>query len=61
MTLQEKVDQLGILGADHADLETLIREGHADGTIGTEPGDYDAYVGDDITATASVAFTLAGP
>lgn len=33
----------------------------ADNTIGTEPGDYDVYVGDDATATASAAFTLAGP
>jgi beta-glucosidase len=29
-----------------------------DGTVGTEPGDYDIYVGDDATATASAAFTL---
>ncbi len=30
----------------------------ADGSIGTEPGDYDIYVGSDATATASAAFTL---
>lgn len=44
MTLEEKVGQLSILGADHRDLETLIREGRVGGTNGVLPGrDVAAY------------------
>lgn len=44
MTLEEKVGQLSILGADHGDLEALIREGHVGGTNGVLPGrDVAAY------------------
>lgn len=38
MTLQEKVGQLSILGADHKDLKELIRKGLLGGTNGVLPG-----------------------
>ncbi|MGA0586558.1 beta-glucosidase BglX [Dyella sp. KRB-257] len=44
MTLEEKVGQLSILGADRGDLEALIREGRVGGTNGVLPGrDVAAY------------------
>lgn len=44
MTLDEKIGQLTILGADHAGLETLAREGRLGGTNGVLPGrDVAAY------------------
>ncbi len=44
MTLEEKAGQLSILGADHGDLETLVREGRVGGTNGVLPGrDVAAY------------------
>lgn len=38
MTLEEKVGQLSIAGADRKDLDQLVREGHLGGTNGVLPG-----------------------